>query len=139
MQAIAGFSLEQHDGPYEKWPLRSRLFHEGRDTGARVPGYVIEAQYQCAQGYLLILSYDCPYEEANDFVLLGPDYRRLASRRLGAPFGSCLIESHHPVAADALVLRYFREVYFHLSIRRGRLWGWALRLRRCAAGTDPAA
>jgi hypothetical protein len=139
MQAIEGFSLEQHSGPYEKWPLQSRLFHDCRDTGASVPGYVIEAQYQCAQGYLLILSHDCPYEEANDFVLLSTDYKPLARRALGVPYGSYLIESHHPVAADALMLRYFGDECLRLSIRRGWLWGWSLRLQRCTAGIVTAA
>ncbi len=138
MQAIEGFSLEQHSGPYEKWPLQSRLFHDGRDTGTSVPGYVIEAQYQCAQGYLLILSHDCPFEEANDFVLLSADYKRLARRMLGVPYGTYMIEAHRPVADDALMLRYFREEYFRLSIRRGWFWGWSLQLRPCSADVGAA-
>jgi hypothetical protein len=132
MQVIEGFSVEQHPGPYESWPLQSRLFHQGRDTGIRVPGYVIDAQYRCAPGYFLILSHDCPYEEASDFVLLGPDYRRLAARTLGVPYGSYLLEAHRPLAADALLLRYFDNDHYRVSIRRGWLWGWSIRLRQCA-------
>lgn len=67
MQSITQFSLEKHDGPYESWPRLTRLFANGVDTGKKVPGFIIEAQYQCRDGYLLITSQDCLFEESNDF------------------------------------------------------------------------
>jgi hypothetical protein len=39
MKPINRFTLEKHDGPYEKWPLRSRLFLDGKPTDLSLPGY----------------------------------------------------------------------------------------------------
>jgi hypothetical protein len=60
MRAIKSFTLEQHSGPYETWPGRTRLFVNGDDAGTKASGFIIEAQYECEQGYILITSQDCP-------------------------------------------------------------------------------
>jgi hypothetical protein len=129
MHLIEGFSLEQHAGPYEKWPALTRLYFHGADTGTRVRGYVVDGQYRCAQGYLLILSFDCMFEEANEFVLLGPTFKALARRMLGAPYSTFLIEAHWPVAADALMTRYGADLFYRVSIQRGWFGRWKIRLQ----------
>jgi hypothetical protein len=94
MQIISLLSLEEHSGPYEKWPRLSRLYSDGKDTGKKIPGYVIEAQYKCQHGYLVITSQDCPYEEANDFLLLNDKFDVVAKESLGLIYSSFLIYDH---------------------------------------------
>lgn len=133
MQAIEGFTVAQHSGPYEDWPRSTRLQFNGVDTGTQVNGYVLEGQYRCAQGYLLILSFDCMFEEANEFVLLAADFKPLARRLLGVPYGSYLIEAHWPVAANALMARYAEDLFYRVSIVRGWFRRWKIKLQRLSS------
>jgi hypothetical protein len=75
LHEITTFSLEKHTGPYETWGTNSALFADGNSTGKRVPGFVIEGQYAWNGGYLLITSYDCPFEESQEFLLLDCEFR----------------------------------------------------------------
>ena len=70
MQKVSLFSLELHQGPYEKWPLRTRLFVDGNQSETKVPGYVLLHQFQTDFGYLLITDCDCPFEETTNFIFL---------------------------------------------------------------------
>ena len=70
MELQQRFSLAKHVGPYEHWPARTALLCDGVPTGTQIEGYVIEAQYRCEAGHLLITSFDCPFEESNSFTLL---------------------------------------------------------------------
>ena len=134
MEALTQFTLARHEGPYERWPLTSRLFLEGADTGADVPGYVVEAQYRVDAGYLLITSYDGMFEESNDFVLLAPDFSVLARARLMVPYDTFLLNAHWPVSPDALRLHYCESLFYTLAIERRAGWwrrqGWRLVLSR---------
>jgi hypothetical protein len=130
MQHIALFSLETHEGAYDKWPSKTRLFADGRDTGEVVSGYVVEAQYQCAAGYLLITSFDCPYEEANDFLLLNDRYQTVAKTRLGVMYGTFLLQTHRPLSDTSLDLDYGDGLRYILAIRPGMLGGDRLRLKK---------
>jgi hypothetical protein len=96
MHLVDLFTLETHTGPYEKWPRRTRLFADGVDTGQSVSGYVMEAQYRCAAGYLLVTSYDCLFEEANTFYLLNERFETISSTTLGVMYGTYLLEKHKP-------------------------------------------
>lgn len=107
LEPIDWLSLETHDGPYESWPLRSRLYLRGEPTEQQVPGYVIEAQYRLGDRYLLITSLDCPFEETYRFLLLDRRLRLLSSRSRGVPYtAACLLMSAAPVAPARLRLRF---------------------------------
>ncbi len=75
MDAISRFTLEQHDGPYETWPLRSRLFLDGEPTGISLPGYALLHQFETSNGYVLVTDYDCPFEEITNFILVSKQLR----------------------------------------------------------------
>ena len=64
MTPIKTFSLLPHDGPYETWGGVSQLLVDGVLTEHRVPGYILLHQFSIGDGYLLLLNYDCPYEES---------------------------------------------------------------------------
>jgi hypothetical protein len=139
METIGAFSLEQHTGDYADWPLRTRLYIDGRETETCVPGFRIDAQYRCHAGYLLVLSWDCPYEESSEFVLLDPRFRILAHATLGQPYASYLLDSQWPCAPDALIAHYNGEQFFRVSLVAPRWWrGWRIRIAPYADATaDP--
>ncbi|HYF64885.1 MAG TPA: hypothetical protein VD886_18820, partial [Herpetosiphonaceae bacterium] len=74
MDLITCFSLERHPGPYESWPLESRLLEDGRPTATFLTGYSVERQFRAPAGFVLATSCDCPFEERTTFYLL--DERR---------------------------------------------------------------
>ncbi len=119
MEITTQFSLEKHDGPYEKWPLTSRLFVNGEDTRTKLPGFVIECAYTCSVGYLIITSWDCPYEEFNNFTLLNHAFESVAKTALGAMYDTYLLDAHMPISDHALGLTYYRDLHYTLSIEAG--------------------
>jgi hypothetical protein len=93
MTEIDRFTLEKHDGPYETWPLRSRLLLDGKATNLSLPGYVLLSQFETADGYVLITDYDCPFEEITNFALVGKHPLRLLSCRwLGWMYETFILE-----------------------------------------------
>ena len=116
MTPIQRYSLQGHEGPYASWPLTAALQQDGKATGKHVPGYVVEAQYATAHGVLLITSYDCPFEESSDFLLLDADHRVTARKRLMAPYASYLLHAHWPIDPLTLALHYFQQLFFTLSV-----------------------
>lgn len=115
MKEIDYFSLEKHTGMYDTWPLRSRLFINGEFTSQNLPGYKIKAQYKCASGYLIITSWDCPFEEAATFILISPEYKILAQKSLGKMYSSYLLYSHKVLSETSLELD-FSEWSYIISI-----------------------
>lgn len=110
------FLLAKHEGPYERWPVKTALLCDGLPTGTQIEGYVIEAQYRCVAGHLLITSFDCPYEEANRFALLDERFQVLATTELRVPYGSFLLNAHWPLDAHTLRLHYEIRRFFRLRI-----------------------
>lgn len=126
---IESLSLPLHTGQYDQWPRHTKLLHDGRPTATMVPGYVIEAQYRCDDGYLIVTSYDCPFEEANEFLLLSQTFRVLASTSLGQPYASYWLYAHWPVSPNELRLHYGDTLFFTLTInQRAGLFGTGRRL-----------
>ena len=105
------------------------LLDAGRATGVKVSGCLIEAQYATPLGTLLITSYDCPFEEANSFVLLDERHAELARAALGAPYASFLLLEHWPVDALTLALHYAPDVFYTLRIAPPQGWRRTLRLQ----------
>jgi len=117
VKEIDSFSLETHEGEYENWPLETRLYFKREDTQTKVPGFAIEAQYQLPIGYLLITSWDCPFEESNNFLLLDSEFSCVAQNELKPYFNTYLLCAHWPISDDAFVLHYASDLFFTLSIQ----------------------
>ena len=88
MEPTTCFTLESHAGPYEKWPLRSRVLIDAIASDTLIPGYTLLHQFKTSLGYLLITDFDCPFEEATSFSLLDFSYKLISHRKLGVPYGS---------------------------------------------------
>ena len=131
MQEIERFSLETHTGPYESWPLVSELMDDGVPTGCRIPGYVIERQYACGQNFLLITSYDCPFEEAQNFLLLDSAFQIIAKKFLGVAYDTYRLIDARPIADDVIEIVFDGDDRWRLQIRdRSRLFFPRLKLCR---------
>ncbi len=92
MKPITRFTLETHDGPYDKWPLRSRLFLDGNSTGISLPGYTLLHQFETSHAYILVTDYDCPFEEITNFALISKQLRLQSCRWLGWMYETFLLE-----------------------------------------------
>jgi hypothetical protein len=91
MTQLTEFSLETHSGPYESWPLKSRLLRNGQPTHLKLSGYQLLHQFRTDSGFLFVTDYDCPFEEMTHFTLCDSNLRRLSNRFLGAPYTSFLL------------------------------------------------
>lgn len=129
MKPIRRFSLEQHDGPYESWPTRSRLIDAGVITETRVPGYNLLHQFELNVGFLLVTDYDCPFEEATTFVLTGPDLRVLDTHTFGAPYASFLLDRIEVLDDRSVRAVFYDEDTWRISVHRPALRFMRLRLR----------
>ena len=128
MEQISRFSFEKYDGLYEKRPLLSSLFVDGQNVQKKIHGFCIEAQYNCDDGYLVITSMDCPFEESNHFMLLDSEFNLLASASLAVPYGSFLIHRHWAISSKAIRIHYGDELFYTASIAPAFL-GWRKRKR----------
>jgi hypothetical protein len=110
-------------------------------TRARVPGYVVEAQYETNLGDILVTSYDCPFEESNTFVLLDGSHAIVSRVELGVPYDSFLLHEHWPTDASTIGLHYHESTFYTLQVLApGGLRGRKprLKLRRCVAWRQDA-
>ena len=92
MNAIARFALAGHQGPPELWPTASSLLMDGAPCGSSVPGRQLLAQFEIADGFLLVTNDDCPYEEEVFFVLVDRSCRVSVHKSISAPYVSYLLE-----------------------------------------------
>jgi hypothetical protein len=91
MTPLTEFSLETHAGPYESWPLKSRLLRNGQPTRLLLWGHQLLYQFRTENGFLFITDDDCMFEEITHFTLCDSNLRRLSVRFLGAPYTSFLL------------------------------------------------
>lgn len=120
MDTTNRFSLERHQGEYENWPLRTRLYVDGNPTKTHVPGYSPLHEYQTPSGYLLITDYDCPFEEATSFILLSHDFRLLSYRTLSVPYGSFNLDRVELINNCCFWAVFYENDYWLVTIRP---WG----------------
>ena len=120
MEPTTCFSLERHDGPYEKWPSRSHLIVNGHQSSVRIPGYSILKQFAVPDGYLLVTDFDCPYEETTCFSLLDEKSRLLSYRMLCVPYGSFNLDAFEWVDSQRALVTFWKDDQWMLTIRP---WG----------------
>jgi hypothetical protein len=117
MVPINRFTLEQHSGPYESWPLKSRLFFDGQSTTVMLPGYVLLHQFETPRGYILVTDCDCPFEEYTSFALLDRNLRLISCRWLGWPNSTFLLERIHWLDETRFVAIFFGDLRVEFTIR----------------------
>lgn len=122
MQPITAFTLRVSDTE----ALTQPLYFNEQATGAKIAGRQLEAQYRCTlpcgtQGYLLLTSYDCPFEESTECSLLDTNFKLVASRSFSQSYHSFLLYAHWPVADNGLRLHYYDQLVWDLHILPSRL------------------
>ncbi|MGI0119848.1 hypothetical protein [Zooshikella sp. RANM57] len=112
----------------------SALYINDHNTNTVIPGYCIEAQYKTSVGYLLVTSFDCPFEESNVFILLDLNYRVLAKKYLQMWYETFLLKAHWSVSDTKLMLHYQGNLNYSLTIKPKILGrGYKLVLQKEAA------
>lgn len=120
MKPITRFSLEKHDGPYEKWPLRSRLFLDGQPTRLSLPGYTLLHQFETPDGYLLVTDYDCPFEEITNFALISRRLRLQSCRWVGWMYETFLLEHLAWIDDRTFTASFYGDLRCRFTVRS---WG----------------
>lgn len=130
---INDFSLETHEGVYEEWPDKSRLFKGGEYVGRKISGYQIERQFQSGNYYFIVTSYDCPFEEQCDFILLNENYKQIAQRSL-IPWGysSWNLKTHEYLGDNQFVFKFNgdRNITVKLNLKKIVFWGRRISLSK---------
>lgn len=120
MRPINRFTLEKHAGPYETWPLRSRLFLDGKPTCISLPGYTLLHQFETSNGYVLVTDYDCPYEEITNFALISKQLRMQSCRWLGWMYETFLLERIEWIDDRTFMAYFCGNLCCRLTVRS---WG----------------
>ena len=121
MKKISSFSFNTQPGPYETWSLCSELIKDGKRTGKYVPGFVIGAQYAYKDLYLIVTSWDCPYEESQEFILLSKDLTVMCKKHIGHIYSTILLEAHEAVAEDQVLFHCNDDVDILVTAKAGLL------------------
>lgn len=127
MNVIHRFTLEQHEGPTDKWPLYSRLLCGGEWTGVSLPGYALLHQYETPYGYIFVTDYDCPFEEITNFVLVSKRLRVLSCRWLGAMYDTFLLDGIEWVDDRTFIATIYKDCRWRFTIRSWGIpyiWPW---------------
>lgn len=118
MEKVGIFSLERHEGPYEKWPLRTRLFVNGEPSNTTVPGYTLLHQFRTDYGYLLVTDCDCPFEETTNFVLIDSNsMKTLSYRQFFVPYGSFNLDSFEWLDNQTAKVTFYKDDHWLLTLR----------------------
>ncbi len=104
MQEIDIFSIVRHTS---KDDSRSRLLYKGLDSGLLLDGLLLEAQYECSAGYLLMLTEDCPFEEALHIYLLDRSLRPIDKLVLGKAYEPGILKSLKVSGKNSLEFSFF--------------------------------
>jgi hypothetical protein len=106
------FSLRRPETAAEK----ARLYAAGAEIGT-ITGEVIEAQYRCSAGFLIITSYDVPYEEDLCFSLrANTSFKLLDEMMLGSPYTPGTFSKPVVSESDALLFSFFGGDQWKLQV-----------------------
>ena len=130
MQEVSLFSLERHEGPYEKWPLRTRLLVNGEPSRTRLPGYTLLRQFATDYGFLLVTDYDCPFEETTNFILLDSESMGITSyRQFFVPYSSFSLDTFEWIDRESAQVTFYKDDRWLLTLRPGGIPFISPRLR----------
>lgn len=119
MEVIQLFALQRvPDGSGD-----SRLLAGERDAG-RVEGVVLEAQFRCRAGNLVVTSDDSPFEEQVHFYLVDDSFRRLDDVSLGRIYTPGILRDLSvQTDGDALTFGFFGCDRWQLTVAADPRWG----------------
>lgn len=116
MRPIDTFSLQEHKGEYKDRPLKSTLYHLGKETGIKVPGYVIERQFELTHYFLLFMSWDCPFEEGCEVIVLNKQHKMVGNHSFSPFYDSFLLKEVIQTSEDHYTVSFDNQHAFELKI-----------------------
>lgn len=116
MTPIKIFSLQQHKSKYEDRPLKSYLYVCGNKTELQVSGYEIEKQFELADYYLLLLNWDCLFEEGCEVVILNKQIKLVATYSFTPFYNSFLLTDFNELSNNCYELIFNQFERFELTI-----------------------
>lgn len=111
------FSFEAPANGPDYSALRSPLLHKGEDTGVEIQGIVLDHQFCLPDGFLLLSSWDCPFEEACEVSLLSPEMKLISHKSIGAMYSSYELDSIESVGENAFRLQFTHGATYSLAVR----------------------
>ena len=116
MIPIEKFTLQEHEGQYKDRPLKSSLYFCGEDTRLKVSGYVIEKQFELPSYFLLLINWDCPFEEGYEVVVLNKQIKIIGSYSFTSFYNSYLLSNIREKSKDCYELVFNESDHFEISI-----------------------
>ena len=116
MISINKFTLPKHEGNYEDWPLKSVLYYDGKALNVKVRGFVIEEQFELPEYFLLLMNFDCPYEEACEVAVLNKQFKLVGTYIFSTFYGSYLFNQISERSKNCYEMMFHGPQYFELTI-----------------------
>jgi len=113
---IDKFTLQEHAGEYKDRPLKSLLYFEGKDTCLKVPGYQIEKQFELPNYFLLLINWDCLFEEGCEIVVLNKKLKIVGGYSFTPFYNSYLLNSINELSQNHYKMVFNESDCFELTI-----------------------
>ncbi|MCL2912717.1 hypothetical protein L2725_02790 [Shewanella corallii] len=120
MTPIDKFSLHSREGMSGERALKSSLYFDGADTRLRVAGWLIERQFELADYYMLLNSWDCPFEEGCELLIISKDWNLVGSYSFQPFYNSLLLTDIKMLSANRYELVFNDSERFELSVNYPR-------------------
>jgi len=113
---IDKFTIQEHAGEYKDRPLKSLLYFEGKDTCLKVPGDQIEKQFELPNYFLLLINWDCLFEEGCEVVVLNKKLKIVGSYSFTPFYNSYLLNSINELSQNHYKMVFNESDCFELTI-----------------------
>ena len=120
MYLIDKFSLQEHKGEYEKRPLKSLLYYCGESLEKKVSGYVIDKQFELTNYFLIFISWDCPFEEGCEILVLNKLQKIVGSYSFTPFYNSYNLSVVSELSKDQYKLTFNESDNFELRVNYPR-------------------
>jgi hypothetical protein len=121
MKEISSFSFKPQPGPYETWSLCSELIKDDKRTGKYIPDFMIGAQHTYKDLYLIVTSWNYPFEKSQEFIFLSKDLTVMCKKHIGHIYSTILLEDHEAIAEDQVLFHCNDEMDILVTAKTGLL------------------
>ncbi|WP_027672651.1 hypothetical protein [Rheinheimera baltica] len=116
MIPIAKFTIKEHQGSYEDRPLKSLLYFNGEELNLKVSGFVIEKQFELPNYFLLLINWDCPFEEGCEVVVLNKNLEIVGCHNFTPFYNSYSLSSISQISCNHYKLVFNESDCFEVAI-----------------------
>lgn len=103
------------------------LADDGVETGTRLAGVVLEGQFACRDGFLVITSDDCPFEEAVHIHLLANDLSRSESLTIAQAYAGGIVRGLHAEGPDSIAFSFYGDDLWRVTVLPRAKYIWQFR------------